>query len=460
MAEAKSERAQAEQEVDVTVVGGGLSGLFAARTLVQAGKSVAVLEASNRTGGRIKSGYVNGTVCETGAEWVAPFQHHIQALLQELGIKTFRTYLTGQSSFGYDGKVTRYDLPLTPLPVADLAELVATLAVLDDMAKTVPVKTPWTTAKAAVRDSQTVATWLDDNVLTTGARAALNVLAGGPVCSTARDTSLLHYLFLLHSTGSINRFSSIQGGVLDSRLEGGTGVITDKLTEELGDVIQLEVPVRVIDQTGAKVRVISDRGTVTADHVIVAVPPVMAGRIGYEPALPVARDHLTQRSPMGWGIKCFASYPTAFWRDAGLNGFVSNPTPGAMIDGVFDNSPPSGTPGVLFGLIEGDAARMWGPRPAEERKAAALKLFASFFGAKALTPSDYLEQDWGAEPWIRGGASLAFAPGTWIEYGPALREPVGRIHWAGTETAFEQWGSMDGAISAAKRAVDEVLSAK
>ena len=97
---------------------------LAARTLVQAGKFVVVLEASNRTGGRIKNGYVDGAVCETGAQWVAPFQPHIQALLKELGIKTFETYMTGQSTFGYDGKVTRYDQPMTPLPATDLAELV------------------------------------------------------------------------------------------------------------------------------------------------------------------------------------------------------------------------------------------------------------------------------------------------------------------------------------------------
>lgn len=458
MAEAKTGRSHDEQVVDVAVVGGGLSGLFAARALVQAGKSVIVLEASSRTGGRIKNGYVDGAVCETGAQWVAPFQPNIQALLKELDIKTFPTFMTGKSSFGYDGKVTLYDLPMTPLPVTDLAELVATLAVLDDMAKAVPIETPWTAAKAAEWDSQTVATWIDDNVLTAGAKAALDVITGGPVCSTTRDTSLLHFLFLLHSTGGFERLTSVKGGILDSRLEGGTGVLTDKLTEELGNVIQLEAPVRVIDHSGVKVRVISDRGTVTADHVIVAVPPVMAGRIGYEPAMPAARDYLTQRSPMGWGMKCFASYPTPFWRAAGLNGFVSNPTPGAMIDGVFDNSPPSGSPGVLFGLMEGDAARTWGPRPAAERKAAVLELFATFFGPAALTPTDYLEQDWATEPWIRGGASLAFAPGTWTEYGAALREPVGRIHWAGTETAVEQWGTMDGAISAAKRAVDEVLA--
>jgi monoamine oxidase len=170
------------------------------------------------------------------------------------------------------------------------------------------------------------------------------------------------------------------------------------------------------------------------------------------------RDLLTQRSPMGWGMKVFAAYPTPFWRKAGLNGFVSNIDPDSILSGVFDNSPPDGKPGVLYGLIEGDAAREWGPRPAAERRAAVLDAFARFFGPQAREPIDYLEQDWASMPWIRGGATMVFAPGTWSEYGAALRAPVDRIHWAGTETAIEQWGSMDGAISAAMRAVHEVLA--
>jgi monoamine oxidase len=229
------------------------------------------------------------------------------------------------------------------------------------------------------------------------------------------------------------------------------------LVAELGDRVALNAPVRRIDQSGPRVHITSDHGVITADHVIVAVPPTMAGRIAYEPPLPAARDQLTQRTPMGAAIKCFAAYPTPFWREAGLNEFVNNLTSGTMIDGVFDNSPPEGTPGALYGLIAGDAAREWGSRPAAERKAAVLEAFATYFGPEARTPTDYLEQEWAMEPWIRGGATMALPPGTWTSYGPALRTPVDRIHWAGAETDTEACGSMDRAISAAARAVQEVL---
>jgi monoamine oxidase len=459
MAESHGSLARSEQTVEVAVVGGGLSGLAAALLLVQARRSVVVLEASDRAGGRILNGDVGGAVCELGAEWVSPAQPHIQALLKDFGIATFDTYITGMTTLYFDGKVTRFAEPPPPLPMESVAEIVAAIAQIDLMAADIPLEAPWTAPEAASWDAQTVATWIDDNIFTDAARTTLGLMTSGGICVAPRDLSLLHYLFIAASQGGAEKLGTIKGGVLECRIVGGSGVLIEKLTAELGERVVLNAPVRRIDQSGSKVRLSTDRGGVTADHVIVAVPPTMAGRIAYDPPLPAARDQLTQRAPMGAAIKCFASYPTAFWREAGLNGFVNNLTPGAMIDGVFDCSPLSGTPGALLGLIEGDAAREWGPRPAAERKTAVLEAFATYFGPEARTPTDYREKDWATEPWIRGGATMAFAPGTWTEYGPALREPVDRIHWAGAETATAACGSMDGAISAAARAVQEVLAA-
>ncbi len=63
----------------------------------------------------------------------------------------------------------------------------------------------------------------------------------------------------------------------------------------------------------------------------------------------------------------------------------------------------------------------------------------------------YIERDWAAEPWAAAARS-AIATGGWTASGPALREPVGPIHWAGAETATRWSGYIDGAVSSGERA--------
>ena len=84
---------------------------------------------------------------------------------------------------------------------------------------------------------------------------------------------------------------------------------------------------------------------------------------------------------------------------------------------------------------------------------------AGYFGPRAGNPVDYIEQDWSAEEWTRGCYGAHIAPGVLTQFGPALREPVGRIHWAGTETATGWAGYMDGALTSGERAARDVKRA-
>ncbi|HXY28215.1 MAG TPA: FAD-dependent oxidoreductase, partial [Acidimicrobiales bacterium] len=81
------------------------------------------------------------------------------------------------------------------------------------------------------------------------------------------------------------------------------------------------------------------------------------------------------------------------------------------------------------------------------------------FGPQALRPVEFVEQQWMAEPFTRGGPVAVSAPGALSALGPALRQPVGPLHWAGTETATQWCGYLDGALSAGCRAADEVVRA-
>jgi monoamine oxidase len=228
------------------------------------------------------------------------------------------------------------------------------------------------------------------------------------------------------------------------------------MADRLGRRIVLDAPVRSLIHDGRGVTIASDAGCWRARRAIIAVAPMLAGRIDYEPALPAMRDGLTQRVPQGSVIKYEAVYRKPFWRAQGLNGFANSDR--APICLTFDNSPPSGTPGVLLGFAEGTDARRLGTLPAAARRRAVLAAFERLFGSRAAHPITLIERNWSADPWTRGCYTGYMPPGVLTDFGPALREAVGRLHWAGSETSEVFAGYMDGAVRSGERAAAEVSS--
>ena len=163
-----------------------------------------------------------------------------------------------------------------------------------------------------------------------------------------------------------------------------------------------------------------------------------------------------QRMPLGSVIKCHAVYPHAFWRDNDYNGqLVSDDE----VNSTFDNSPDNGVPGILVGFLEGAVARRWHERPEAEVRDKMLATFVEHFGEQAAAPLEFYYANWGAEPWSRGCYAGIPTPGTWIGYRDALRKPIGRIHWAGTEASTEWVQYMEGAVRSGQRAAAEVQAA-
>lgn len=454
------------RSVDVAIVGGGVSGLAAARKLQQAGRSVVILEASHRLGGRVlnlSTGPRKDQVTEAGGEWVSSRQTRILALCKELGITTFKTYTDGKTTY-YDGSPHPFTGTFPPVPGDAKLALGAGIELLTEMAKTVPLEAPEDAPNAGIWDAMTVESWLKENVeaasskSTSIARDILRVAVGGPVGGTAQGTSLLHYLFIAQANGGpLKLVTTGPGSALELRINGGSGLIVTRLARKVDkENIELKTPVRRIEQGRGPVKLITDQGTFEARRVIVAVAPAMAGVIDYDPPLGDAHAQFLQRAPMGWLIKCFAVYPEPFWRADGLNGLVNSIVP--PLDGVFDNSPADGSVGCLYGLIGGYNARRWAQRPDAERKRAVLATLTKCFGPKAQRTTKYMEYNWASNPWIRGGAAMALPPSVLTEFPSVIRKPARRIHWASTETATESWGDMDGAILAGERAVDEVLA--
>jgi monoamine oxidase len=172
--------------------------------------------------------------------------------------------------------------------------------------------------------------------------------------------------------------------------------------------------------------------------------------------LPVDRSFLHQRMPLGAVFKIALVYDEPFWRADGLSG--QSFAPGSLANLTIDSCTDTARPGVLTVITEGPVARQMGQLDEAERKKAVLAAVAERFGDKALTPLDYLEQNWAVERYSGGGMISHIPPGVLTEFGPALREPCGRIHWAGTESSAVMYGFIDGAVRSGERAATEVLA--
>jgi monoamine oxidase len=433
---------------EVVVVGAGLAGLSAATRLAAEGFDVTVLEARDRPGGRTHGVRVaDDAWVDAGAAYLGARHTALTTLLDELGLKTMPTSVTGDSRFDlHAGAETRHGR----FPPLDAVALGTMFDLLDELVHQVRVDAPALTPGAAELDALTAARWADRHLTHPDARQFFPLFLGEMMAADPADVSVLHMAFYLRSGGGLRYLNAFEGGAQDSRVRGGAHQISELLAAQLGDRLRLADPVHAIHQDARGATVLSASGERRCAAVVVAVPPLLADEIAYAPALPALRS--TLRTGRGCAVKVQLVYPRPVWLDHGLSGWSVNAT-GPLLSTV-DDSPDDG-PGVLTGFVTGGEARRFGALPAARQRAEAVAQAARIF-PELPAPIGVHVTDWVNDPYSRGCYAALFGPGDWIRLGPHLTTPHGRVHWAGTETSTTFFGLMEGAIRSGHRVAAEI----
>lgn len=439
-------------DADVVVVGAGIAGLTAARRLKSAGTSVLVCEARDRVGGRMLNADVGGgEIVELGGQWIGPGQDRVAALARELGLETFPTHDQGESVLELEGRTRRYSGTIPRLGPLVLADIALARFRLERLMRRVPVDGPWRSRDGADLDGQSLADWLERGMRTRQARTMLRVAGRTVWGAEPEDMSFLHALFYMRSAGGLDVLLDVEGGAQQDRFVGGSALLASRIADGLDGRVRLATPVSAVATDGDGVRITTGDGHLHASRAIVAVPPPLRAGIDFgDSDLNRTQHRVAERVPLGRLVKCAAVYPQPFWREEGLSGeSLSDVGPVGL---TFDHSPPDARPGILLGFVGGNEARRWPELEAGGRRRSVLACFERLFGPRAAKPELFLEQDWGAEPWSAGGPTFVMPPGAWSEVGSALRDPVGQVVFAGTETATRWAGFIDGAVRSGESA--------
>lgn len=471
------------ERCDVVVIGAGLSGLCAARRVAAEGRSVVVLEAQERVGGRVHREDVDvggvRTGFELGACYVGSNQRALIELCRELGFDmnfddpasdVVPVRAQGEAIYYLDGKRTLTrpdaDLPLAAFNPLSFVALYWMKRRLDRYIEQVKrhLHAPWEASGAEQWDDWSVEDFLksdpfptrrDEDMLRIGVRA---VLSAEPA-----EVSFLFFLWYAAAAGGLDTLLDNQGkdAAQGYYFRRGAHAVCARAAAALTlstHALRLGEAARRIEQDDEGVTVVTATGlTLRARRAVVAMSPFASSRLEYRPALPSDRAQLVQRCPSGRTLKCFAVYDEPFWHDRWSGMSIGNTTP---VIWTMDHTVPPGPATMMAFVVADRADALSGRDGAEVERTVCGAMADTFQDDRFLAPRRFLFKDWSHDPWAWGGPVGVPPPGALTAFGRAARRPFGRVHWAGSEASTVWPGYLEGAVNAGHAAADEALAAE
>ncbi len=434
---------------DVLIVGGGLAGLSAARQLTAAGRSAAVLEARGRTGGRSHTHRLaDGRAIDLGAQLIGDVQTRVSALVDEIGLTRVAPHA--------EGDVLHVPSPGGPSrrlgSDRDAFGVLGQLDLLQAGVRSAAKMRKLTSTDVGDLDGVTAAEYLRRLTFGGSSYEFLVRTIEDNMCVPLDEISAHEALEAVSTAGGLEGIAASEQWFLAE----GTQPIADHLESLLASPVVYNAPVERLDLADDGVVVVAGATTYRAGHAVVAVPPQLYSSLGLIDLLDDNRQRALARWVQADVVKTVLVFDRPFWRRDGLSGVFH--TPGGFANSTMDCSPADADAGILVLFSTSSTARrVQDVADEEERMTLAVAWLRELLGDNVPSPVAGRSINWSGDPWSLGGYFSHRGIGGWAST-PDLFTPVGPLHFAGTETADEWRGFMEGALQSGERAAAEILA--